>query len=59
MPSPTELRPERNRDTNLLCDHRLYVDQSLDWQEADATDARDDMLLLLRISRRGRTDEAH
>ena len=44
-----------NRDSNLLCDHRLPVDQLMDGAQADAAHLRDDLLLLHGLGERSGT----
>ena len=44
---------------DVLRHHRLYADQPLDRQEANASHVRDDLLLLLRHGRRRRAAGAH
>ena len=55
LPAPAEPRSPRHRDPDLLRDHRLHADQPLDRPQADAADLRDDLPLLHRPGRRGRT----
>ena len=43
-----------HRDSNLLRDHRLHVDQLVDRPQTDAADLRDDLLLLHGLGQRRR-----
>ena len=51
LPALAQPRPEWNRDSNLLRDHRVHVDRVVDWQEADASHLRNDLLLFHRPRR--------
>lgn len=47
MPSSYKPFTTRDRNSNVLCDHRLYADQSLDRSKAKPANIRDDLLVLL------------
>ena len=51
-PPSVESIQRGNRDSNLLCDHRLHVDQPLDRSQADSQNVRNGLLVLLRHGRR-------
>ena len=58
LPAPAQPPPQRHRDSDLLCDHRLLADQPLDGAQADAADLRDDLLLFQRSGQRSGTPGA-
>ena len=55
MPSFAEPFSERYRSAGLLRDYRVHADQPVDRSQADAANSRDDLLVLLRHGRPGRT----
>ena len=48
LSSPSQPRSKRNRDPDVLCDHRVHVDRVVDRKKTNVADVRNDLLLLHR-----------